>query len=184
MKITLLGTGAPAPSARRAGSGYVVQIAGETFVFDHGPGAHARMLQAGIPLTDVTQLFLTHFHYDHFTDVASLLLRRWDQGAGRVDSRVPQAGQPHLRVDGASLPAISTRAGSVALARGGAGSRARPHPVTELQHGSTVEAAAGRFAPSRRAAVDFPCVPPGLRSLVYSGDTGPCDALVPRGRTS
>ena len=23
-----------------------------TFVFDHGPGAHARMLQAGIPVTD------------------------------------------------------------------------------------------------------------------------------------
>ena len=62
MKLTLLGTGAPAPSAKRAGSGYVAQIAGDTFVFDHGPGAHGRMLHAGIPGTDGTQLCRTHFH--------------------------------------------------------------------------------------------------------------------------
>lgn len=54
MKLILLGTGVPAPSAKRAGSGHVVRIAGDTFVFDHGPGAHARMLQAGMGTTRCT----------------------------------------------------------------------------------------------------------------------------------
>ena len=76
---------------------------------------------------------------------------------------------------------------SVALyhARGGAGPRARPHPhVTELQHGSTVEGGGWTVR-----AVETPHTQPQLislayrldceeGSLVYSGDTGPCDVLV------
>lgn len=197
MKLTLLGTGVPAPSAKRAGSGYVVQIAGDTFVFDHGPGAHARMLQAGIPVTDVTQLFLTHFHYDHFTDIASLVLRRWDQGAGRIPDLPVYGPEPARHIftllfgeDGVfagDSDARTQNASSVALyhARGGTGARARPHPrVTELQHGSTVEGGGWTVR-----AVETPHTQPQLislayrldcdeGSLVYSGDTGPCDALV------
>jgi len=197
MKLTLLGTGTPAPSKHRAGSGFVVQIEGETFVFDHGPGAHARMIQAEIPITEVTQLFLTHFHYDHFTDAASLVLRRWDQGAGKIPDLSVYGPQPASHIfqlmfgqggifEG-DIDARTQNESSVAIyhARGGGGTRTRPRPeVTELENGSTV---CGDGWTVR--AVETPHTQPQLNSLayrldcnegslVYSGDTGPCDKLV------
>ena len=36
MKITLLGTGSPEPTKRRASSGYMVEVADETLLFDCG----------------------------------------------------------------------------------------------------------------------------------------------------
>ena len=68
MKITLLGTGNPAPSLKRMGSGYIVEIADDVIVFDHGPGSHHRLLQTGKRASDVTHTFFSHLHYDHFVD--------------------------------------------------------------------------------------------------------------------
>ena len=44
--ITLLGTGTPAPSLERAGSGYLIKVGADTLVMDHGPDAHHRLLQS------------------------------------------------------------------------------------------------------------------------------------------
>ncbi len=197
MRLTLLGTGTPAPSARRAASGYVVEAAGETFVFDHGPGAHARMLQSGIPVTAVTRLFVSHFHYDHFADAASLVLRRWDQGGGKLSELAIYGPPPAKRIFAlmfgpggvfeADLDARTKNAASVALyhARGGIGIRARPAPIVmELNPGDIIRE--DRWA---IRTVQTPHTQPQLvslafrldcneGSLVYSGDTGPCEALV------
>ena len=40
MKITLLGTGTPAPSLEPPSSGYLIEVGGDLIVMDHGPGAH------------------------------------------------------------------------------------------------------------------------------------------------
>jgi len=197
MKITLLGTGTPAPSPHRAASGFVVQAERETFVFDHGPGAHVRMLEAGIALTDVTRLFITHFHFDHFTDVASLILRRWDQGGGKLSDLPIYGPRPAKHIfelmfgkDGVfqgDLDARTQNEASVALyhARGGEGERARPKPsVTELEHGSVVEGDGWTVRVEETPHTQPQLISLAYRldsnegSLVYSGDTGPCDALV------
>ena len=47
MKITLLGTGTPTPSLKRAGSGYMFEVNGQVILMDHGPGAFQRLLSAG-----------------------------------------------------------------------------------------------------------------------------------------
>ena len=47
MRITLLGTGTPAPSLKRQSSGYLIDVGGDVLVFDHGAGAHHRLLEAG-----------------------------------------------------------------------------------------------------------------------------------------
>ena len=60
MRIHLLGTGTPTPSLRRMCSGYVVRAGGSTIVFDHGFGAHHRLLELGIAPTEVTHAFLSH----------------------------------------------------------------------------------------------------------------------------
>jgi len=57
MRIRLLGTGTPTPSLRRMCSGYVVEIGDDVIVFDHGFGAHHRLLQLGISAQQVTHLF-------------------------------------------------------------------------------------------------------------------------------
>ena len=84
MKITLLGTGNPAPSLKRMGSGYIVDIGDDVIVFDHGPGSHHRLLEAGRKATEVTHTFFSHLHYDHFVDFPRLLLTRWDAGAAQI----------------------------------------------------------------------------------------------------
>ena len=84
MKITLLGTGTPAPSLRRASSGYVFDFGDDVVVMDHGPGAHQRLLEAGYKATDVTHFLATHYHYDHIMDYPRLLLTRWDHGGDKV----------------------------------------------------------------------------------------------------
>ena len=57
MRIRLLGTGTPTPSLRRMCSGYVVEIGEDVLVFDHGFGAHHRLMELGIPATRITHLF-------------------------------------------------------------------------------------------------------------------------------
>ena len=47
MKITLLGTGSPVPSTKRASSGYLIETGSDVIVMDHGPGAFTRLMQAG-----------------------------------------------------------------------------------------------------------------------------------------
>ena len=84
MKLTLLGTGTPAPSLTRQSSGYLLDVGGDVLVFDHGPGAHQRLLEGGRRAVEVTHAFFSHLHYDHCLDYARLVLQRWDQGADRI----------------------------------------------------------------------------------------------------
>ena len=65
MKLTLLGTGTPTPSLKRASSSYLFEIGPDVIVMDHGPGAHNRLLEAGKRVVDVTHVFFSHLHYDH-----------------------------------------------------------------------------------------------------------------------
>ena len=44
LALTLLGTGSPAPLIHRAGSSYLVELAGEKLLFDCGPGEVRRLL--------------------------------------------------------------------------------------------------------------------------------------------
>ena len=100
MKLTLLGTGTPAPSLKRMSSGYVIEIGEDVIVWDHGPGAHHRLLEAGYKATDVTHCFLSHLHYDHFMDFPRLLMTRWDQGSGQVPGLQVFGPQPLDRITG------------------------------------------------------------------------------------
>jgi hypothetical protein len=84
LSITLLGTGTPSPSLDRQSSGYFIEVGHDVIVWDHGPGAHHRLLQSGHRSVDVTHAFFTHLHYDHCMDYGRLVLQRWDQGADRI----------------------------------------------------------------------------------------------------
>jgi len=196
MKLWLLGTGTPTPSLRRMCSGYVLQVGDETLVFDHGFGAHHRLLELGIRATDVSHLFISHHHYDHMGDYPRLLLTRWDQGAGDI-KELEVYGPPPLKQiteriigdDGVFGPDLISRTENqcsidVYRARGGTGKRARPAPVLhELGPTDTVKtdhwtlrvAPVNHFAP-HLTSYGYRLDADG-QSFVYSGDTGPSNAL-------
>ena len=84
LRLRLLGTGTPTPLLDRAGASFMIECGDDLLLFDCGPGAVRRLLEAGMAPTQVTHLFLTHLHYDHCNDYPYLVLTRWDQGAGRI----------------------------------------------------------------------------------------------------
>ena len=80
LEVVLLGTGSPMYNPARCGAGYLI-IAGDTHVVvDLGWGASRRLNAAGIS-TPVDTLFLTHMHSDHITDIPDFLMQRWTGGA-------------------------------------------------------------------------------------------------------
>jgi ribonuclease Z len=77
MEVTLLGTGSPRPSIERFGPATVIQANGRYFVFDSGRGITIRLQQAGIPLSKIEHVFLTHLHSDHISGLSDLWLTSW-----------------------------------------------------------------------------------------------------------
>lgn len=152
MKLTLLGTGTPAPSLKRMGSGYVLEIGDDMIIMDHGPGAHHRFLESGRQATRVTHCFVSHLHYDHFIDLPRLLMTRWDQGSGKVpDLEIfgprPLAHTIELLIGQGGIFASDIEARTrhemsleIYKARGGQLPRLPPAPrVEEVKSGDTIE---------------------------------------------
>jgi len=82
-KITVLGAGTPTPTKDRFGSSIVVKVNDELIMFDCGPATTHKLIKAGISITKVDYLFFSHHHFDHDVDYPCFLLTRWDQGAGK-----------------------------------------------------------------------------------------------------
>ena len=72
MRVTLLGTGSPVPSATRYGMSTLVQAGGHNLVFDAGRGATVRLTQAGVPIGQIDGVFITHYHSDHVNGLSDL----------------------------------------------------------------------------------------------------------------
>ena len=191
MKIRLLGTGTPAPSLRRQSSGYVVEVGDDLIVFDHGPGAHHRFLEAGYRALDVGHLFLTHLHYDHFMDYPRLVMNRWDQGAGKIGELAVYGPAPLARttdqlfskegIYGLDIAARTQHRLSLDIheARGGTLPRIGPKPrVREIVPGDVVAHGDWRVtvAEGWHAQPYLTCYGYRLEAdgstLCYSGDSG------------
>ena len=191
LTITLLGTGTPSPSLERQSSGYLIEIGTDLIVWDHGPGAHHRLIESGRRAVDVTHAFFTHLHYDHCMDYGRLVLQRWDQGAGRIPDLNVYGPTPIGRMteqlfgpDGiydGDLQARTRHRSSLDVfeARGGTLPRRRPAPrVTEIHAGSTIEGNGWKITVghAQHAQPYLECLALRLDtkegSVCYSGDSG------------
>lgn len=76
-RVTLLGTGSPAPVMRRFGPGVLVQAGGRNLLIDSGRGVTQRLFQLGIKLGAIDTLFITHLHSDHIVGIPDLWLTGW-----------------------------------------------------------------------------------------------------------
>ncbi len=93
--VTLLGVkGGP---AIRPGSSMptasLVEMAGKRVLVDAGLGVSAALVRAGVPLTALDAIFVTHLHSDHFLELGPLLHTAWTAG---LKTRLPVWGPPGL----------------------------------------------------------------------------------------
>jgi ribonuclease Z len=84
MRIVLLGTGGPRPDPERMGPSSLVSIGSYNLVFDAGRGVAARLVQAGVPVTDYGHVFITHLHFDHTGGLADLLFAAWNKARNKT----------------------------------------------------------------------------------------------------
>lgn len=77
LRVTLLGTGTPVPSAERFGYSTLVEAGDQKLLFDFGRGVTIRLAQLHIPFGAITAHFLTHFHSDHLVGLPDLWLTGW-----------------------------------------------------------------------------------------------------------
>jgi len=67
-----LGTGGSVPSARRSTAAVLLARGGDRLLFDCGEGTQ-RQMQRSLGLTQVDEIYLTHFHADHILGLPGLL---------------------------------------------------------------------------------------------------------------
>ncbi len=83
LSVAFLGTSGAVPSARRSTASLLVARGGERLMFDCGEGTQ-RQMQRSVGLVQVDEIYLTHFHADHFLGLPGLL-KTYDL----TDRRVP-----------------------------------------------------------------------------------------------
>lgn len=83
MKLTLLGTGIPAPTAQRQGSANLLEIGEQFLLVDAGRGTTTQLARIGLAPAVVDHVFITHHHFDHISCLDDVLLSAWN--GGRTD---------------------------------------------------------------------------------------------------
>ncbi|MDE0056722.1 MAG: MBL fold metallo-hydrolase [Defluviicoccus sp.] len=181
MRVTLLGTGTPFPRRGQAAAGMFVEAGAHKMLLDVGPGTPANFTSLQIPFDEVDKIFLTHHHVDHIGGLDQFWIGGWTYGRRRPLKVWGPPGTAdivaHLR--GIYEWDIETR-----------------RRVFDTLQGSEIEAVdygegvVWEEDGIRVTTFEVVHTPPhntfglridhGGRSMVFSGDTKKCDALIAR----
>ena len=71
--MVFLGTAASMPTAQRSPAALLVRRGSERLLFDCGEGTQRQLQRSAIGLPDLQEIFLTHFHADHFLGLPGML---------------------------------------------------------------------------------------------------------------
>jgi len=169
VKLTVVGCSPAWPNPGGAQSGYLLEGSGR-LLLDCGPGVLAR-LRVQSPWPQVGAIAITHFHLDHWGDLVPWV---WgtDFGPGKdVDPPalwLPPGGR-------AMLGELGARLGTYDMFE-------RAFVCAEYTDGEPFEADGFEVTARRVAHYDLLAfgfrVSEDGRTFAYSGDTGPCDALI------
>jgi ribonuclease Z len=73
LDVVFLGTSASAPTANRAPMALLVRRGGDRLLVDCAEGTQRQLMRSSIGLPDLEQIFLTHYHADHFLGLPGML---------------------------------------------------------------------------------------------------------------
>src|SRR5829696_3653878 len=78
LDLVFLGTAGSAPTPRRAPSALLIRRGGDRLLIDCAEGTQRQLMRSAIGLPDLPDVFLTHFHADHYLGLPGLFaaLRR------------------------------------------------------------------------------------------------------------
>lgn len=167
MELTVIGCTGSMPGPDSPASCYLVQHDGYSLVLDLGNGALGALMRY-LDIRTIDAIVLSHLHADHCIDVTSLYVARAYGGMGG-EQRLPVVG-PSNTADRMSRvydlprsPGMTTEFDFIDLTS-----------VTELGPFQLRSASMAHPVPAFAVRIDGPD-----GSLVYTGDTGPNDRLVP-----
>ena len=181
-RLILLGTGGgPRPRKESSGSAQVIVSNGVAYVIDCGDGVARQLATAGVPLTALRHIFLTHQHSDHNADYGNLIWLAWASG---LSTRVDAWGPPPLEQMTKLFFQMNAYDIDTRIANEGRVPLAPLVHVHELRSGG--EVMRDENVRVTAALVDHPPVVPAFgyrfdapdRSIVISGDTTPSDNLI------
>src|SRR5215211_2937383 len=73
LDIVFLGTSGSVPTARRGLAGTLVRRGGDRILFDCGEGTQRQLLRSTVGLVELPDVFLTHYHADHYLGLPGML---------------------------------------------------------------------------------------------------------------
>ena len=73
LDLVFLGTSASMPTALRAPAAILLRRGGERLLFDCAEGTQRQLQRSTVGLPDLEEIFLTHFHGDHFLGLPGML---------------------------------------------------------------------------------------------------------------
>jgi ribonuclease Z len=73
LEVTFLGTSGSTPTARRAPAATLVRRGGERLLVDCAEGTQRQLLRSDVGLVELRDVFLTHYHADHYLGLPGML---------------------------------------------------------------------------------------------------------------
>jgi ribonuclease Z len=73
LDVVFLGTSGSTPTAQRGLAATLVRRGGDRLLFDCGEGTQRQLLRSDVGLVELEEIFLTHFHADHYLGLPGLL---------------------------------------------------------------------------------------------------------------
>lgn len=187
MRAILLGTGNGKADPERYSPSSVVWLGGEPVLVDCGAGAVVRLRGAGLAPSDIRTVLITHLHFDHYSDWPYLAIEPLvGEGAFERGSLGVFGPPGSIRLARDLERAYDVELDSYASLRGYERVReAFRSDVTEISDGWTMERHGHRITAAQvdHGVVALPCFAfridaPDGRSIVFGGDSVPCDAMI------
>ena len=73
LRFVTLGTSAAVPTLRRGVSAHLLQYEGENILFDCGEGTQLALMKQHLGMHNISQIYISHWHADHFAGLIGLL---------------------------------------------------------------------------------------------------------------
>jgi ribonuclease BN (tRNA processing enzyme) len=187
-RLILLGTaGGPIIRKFRSEPSNLLVVDGRPYMIDCGAGCLRQLAWAGYKSSDLAAVFITHHHLDHDADLANIIAFDWIQGRKAKLPIYGPYGTKQMTAGALEYFAVPERVfGKEAKFSIPASQFVDPHDIkgpgviytddkikvtaAENTHYNTFDA-----GPDKSYSYRFDTA---TRSIVFSGDTGPSDALI------